>query len=68
MFGGEGRLVQTSSELDAVLAEIDANPSASFVVSVTLPETDTPQALKPGLGMVGEDETAHPDWPPRLLF
>jgi hypothetical protein len=33
-----------------------------------LPITDTPEALKPGLGGVGEDETANVDWPPALLF
>ncbi len=67
-FGGEGRLIQMSSELDDVFAEIDARPEDTFVVNVRLPETDTPQALKSGLSNAGEDEIAHPDWPPQLLF
>jgi hypothetical protein len=68
VFGGEGRVVKTVEALSSVLAEIDARPRDNFLVHVQLPITDTPKALKPGLGGAGEDETANVDWPPALLF
>ena len=68
VFGGEGRVVETVEALSSVLAEIDARPRDNFLVHVQLPITDTPKALKPGLGGAGEDETANVDWPPALLF
>lgn len=67
-FGGEGRRVRTVDELAAVLAEIDATPGSNFLVHVEIPRTDTPAAIKAGLGGAGEDETENPAWPPQLLF
>jgi indolepyruvate decarboxylase len=65
-FGGEGRRVGTVDALAAVLAEIDGNPDANFVVHVEIPRTDIPHAVK--LTEPGEDETENEEWPPALLF
>lgn len=65
-FGGTGRRVTTRSELTDVLAEIRDTPESNFVVEVVVPEVDTPSALS--TDVVGEDETANPDWPPSGKF
>ncbi|HXT15467.1 MAG TPA: thiamine pyrophosphate-binding protein [Gemmatimonadaceae bacterium] len=68
VFGGQGRTAKNVEELRAVLKEIDEKPAELFLVHVTLPATDTPAAVKPGLRAPGEDETLHPNWPPANIF
>jgi indolepyruvate decarboxylase len=68
VFGGQGRKAETADELRAVLAEIDQQRSETFIVHVTLPRTDSPAAVKPGLVNPGEDEIPNPGWPPANVF
>jgi indolepyruvate decarboxylase len=67
-FGGIGRAVSTPDELAMVLSEIRATPNHNFVVEVRVPETSIPHGLQSELSSIGEDETAHPDWPPASKF
>lgn len=68
--GGIGRAVETVAQLQAVLAEIDAHPDANFVVSVRVPQTDSPGTLrlKTPASNPGEDELPNPEWPPVLVY
>ncbi|MGB1090776.1 MAG: alpha-keto acid decarboxylase family protein [Oceanobacter sp.] len=68
-FGGNGRKVQTVTELVAVLAEIRDRKNQHFLVEVCIPETDVPAAIgREAAEAVGEDEVENPRWPPAGKF
>jgi len=68
-FGGTGRTVRNEEELMLTLVEIRENPEARFLVTIQIPETDIPGALKGEVEhTVGEDETGNDFWPPKNTF
>lgn len=68
--GGIGRVVDTVAQLQTVLAEIDANPNSNFVVTINVPQTDSPGTIstKPAASNPGEDEIPNPAWPPEDVY
>ncbi len=67
--GGIGRKASTIIELRAVLEEIKQKTNDNFVVEVSIPTQDTPEALWPHLNStIGEDETENPNWPPESKY
>lgn len=68
-FGGIGRKVDNLGELEQVMKEIRDNTKDNFLVEVTIPKTDVPNAIRAELAIsVGEDETENPNWPPASKF
>jgi indolepyruvate decarboxylase len=69
VFGGIGRKAASVDELEGVLREIRETPGSNFVVEITIPEADSPAAIRAGLDVtVGEDEIENPGWPPPSIF
>ncbi|NMO14267.1 alpha-keto acid decarboxylase family protein [Pyxidicoccus fallax] len=69
VFGGVGRKAASVDELEGVLREIRDTPGQNFVVEITIPEADSPAAIRAGLETtVGEDEIENPGWPPPSIF
>ncbi len=68
--GGIGRVVDTIAQLQAVLAEIEAHPHSNFVVTINVPQTDSPGTIssKSAASNPGEDEIPNPAWPPEDVF
>jgi indolepyruvate decarboxylase len=65
VFGGIGRKAANTVELEAILREIRATPESNFVVEITIPEVDVPDAIRARIDAnVGEDEIENPGWPP----
>jgi indolepyruvate decarboxylase len=69
--GGIGREVSTIAKLQAVLAEISADQQSNFVVTINVPQTDSPGttiSTKSAASNPGEDELPNPAWPPEDVF
>ncbi|WP_346836684.1 thiamine pyrophosphate-dependent enzyme [Microbulbifer sp. SAOS-129_SWC] len=68
-FGGLGRTVGSADELAQVLVEIREKPQDRFLVTIQVPETDIPGALRQAVDhTVGEDEVGNDYWPPGDVF